>query len=589
MHGVGKNDISVDFISALTQPKLFTNSYIRTQTGQNSLFKKTVGSEEDFRYNKEEILGLPRAFGDASESVNATWAIAAILEHSRHYDAALKTISDAIGDVTDNTASSESFRTLHLLATIQSNLKDYEAAQKSITRAISRQDGISADHLRRAYITQAEIYTGLEKSDEAIESYEQARQASSSEPLRAKILRKEFDAWNKNGKAVELLKNKWTLQERLEWTTWNYDNRYGHLQDFEFSAIEANEPEFVVETYQEIISLLDNFDAGEPIRHNLAEWFFINGDDEGVRTQCLAVLDSTRNSNNGDTYRFTNEDPAWVMYCALCAMTDLIYEQFRATSDKATKAKLFEEAKGLMSRPLSRTVTLQASWQVHYIVTLARMARKLGPLHEFQDLLSKGFDATVEALMDDVAWNDEQNLDLLSKVLSCMDGLEREAQIALSARFSDLEPENESTADSDDEDNGSSSVDSDEEDEDDDPLPEDEGDLTGDSTGCAAPRCDVSWRAWKGRKIYQCVYCWVTILCESCYEKRMRYNDGVTIPPGDNFCGKNHKYLRSIDGWKGVKNGMVLIDGEEPFAFKDWLKELKEKKWPEAWERFWMG
>lgn len=591
MYGIGKNGISVFFLSAYTQLKLFTNSYMRTQTGQNSLFKKTLGSDEKLTYNPEEILGLPSAFGDTTKTVNGTWAIAAILEHSRHYDAALRTISDAIDDITDTTAGSESFRTLHLLATIQSNLKDYEVAQDSITRAISRRDGVSAGHLRRAYITQAEIYTGLEKSNEAIESYEQARQASSSEPLGGKILRKEFDAWNENGKAVELLKNKWTLQERIEWMTWNYENDYRHLQDFGISAIEADEPEFVVEMYHEIIRLLDHFDAGVPLRNNLAEWYFIYGYDKAIKTQCLAVLDSTRNSNNGDTYRFTNEDPAYTMYYALCALTDVIYEQFRATSDRAAKAKLFEEAKGLMSRPLAEAVALQKSWQVHYKVTLARMARKLGPLHEYEDLLNEGFDATVDALMDDVAWNDELSLDLLAKVLSGLDGLEREAQIALSARFSDLEPENESTADSDDEDDGSTSGDtsSDEENEDEDPLPDDEGDLTGYSTECAAPRCDVSWRAWKGRKIYRCIYCWDTILCENCYEKRMGYNGGVTIPPGDHFCGKNHKYLRPIDGWKGVKNGMVLIDGEEPFLFKDWLKELKEKKWPEAWERFWMG
>lgn len=273
----------------------------------------------------------------------------------------------------------------------------------------------------------------------------------------------------------------------------------------------------------------------------------------------------------------------------LCGLTDTIYGQFRATADRAAKAALFDEAKGLMSRPLARAVTLQKPYQVHYKVILARMARKLGPLHEFQDILNEGFNATVDALMDDVAWNDEMNLGLLSMVLSSLDGLEREAQIAVSTRFSDLEPEDEGPAAADEADGASTSSESDEEDEDEDPLPEDEGDLTGYASYCDGPRCKVTWRAWKGRKIYQCLYCWDTLLCEPCYEKRMGFNAGVTIPPGENFCGDNHEYLRLVDGWKGVKNGMVLIEGQEPFAFKDWLVELKEKKWPQAWEKFWMG
>lgn len=452
-------------------------------------------------------------------------------------------------------------------------------------------DGISADYLRDAYITQAEIYTDLEKTDEAIESYEQARQANSVEPLRGEILRKEFDVWKKNGKAVDLLKNKWTLQERLEWMTWNYPNDTTHHRNFMFAAIDANEPEFFVETYHEIISLLDHFDAGVPLRDHLVEWYYINGDDEASRAQCLAMLDSKLHTGNTDTYRFTNEDPEYTLYCALCALTDLIYEQFRATPERAAKAKLYEEAKGLMGRRLARDVTLQKTSQVHYKVTLARMARKIGPLHEFEDFLNQGFNDTIDALLDDVSWNDVWNLDLLAKVLSCLDGLEREAQIALSARFSDVQPEKESAADADDGEQGSDSGESDEEDDDGDvdSLPEDEGDLTEDATGCGRPRCEVSWRAWKGRKIYQCLYCWNMIFCEACYEKRVGYNAGAAIPAGEHYCGKDHKYLRCIDGWKGIKDGMVLIEGEEPFAFNDWVKELKEKKWPQAWEKFWMG
>lgn len=600
MYCFGKSCGGLARLIAQTYERQTINSNRCTQTGKSSLCKKTSGSEENIRYNEEEIIGISAAFDDVPKTGNAAWAIAAILEHSRHHSTALTTLTSALGDLEDIPANAENFRVLDLRATIQKRLHEYEAAQQSITRALSHQDGISPQQLRRAYITQAEIYTNLENTDEAIISYEKARQADSTEPLRGKVLRQEFDAWNNNSQAVDLVKIKWTLHERLEWMTWNYVNDTAHLTNFMFAAIDANELNFIVETYEEIISVLDQFDAGVPLRNSLAQWYVVSSKNlDLAKTESLVVLDSTLNSNNSEGYRFTNEDPEFVMYSALSRCTDIIYQQFRSTADRQLKAKLFEEAKGLMKRPLSRAVVLQKSWQIHHKIVLATMARKLGPLHEFEDTLGQAFSDILEALTDDIAWNDRGNLDLLSRVLSSLNGLEREAKIALSARFSEIEVEDEGDASDKDGEQGSAASDSDDsdddndddddDDDDNDPLPEDEGDLTEDYTYCAGSRCSVSWRAWQGRRAYQCVYCWDMLLCEACYEKRMQYNNGATIPTGDHFCGKNHKYISGpVDGWKGIKDGMVMIEGQEPFSFKSWLVEMKEKLWREAWENFWM-
>ena len=78
------------------------------------------------------------------------------------------------------------------------------------------------------------------------------------------------------------------------------------------------------------------------------------------------------------------------------------------------------------------------------------------------------------------------------------------------------------------------------------------------------------------------------MLCKACHDKRMRYIADGTILPGQHFWGKNHKGPVD-DRWKGIKNGTVLNEGEEPFASKDWLVELKEKKRQQAWDNFWMG
>jgi hypothetical protein len=44
-----------------------------------------------------------------------------------------------------------------------------------------------------------------------------------------------------------------------------------------------------------------------------------------------------------------------------------------------------------------------------------------------------------------------------------------------------------------------------------------------------------------------------------------------------------------VDGWKGIKNGEMHIEGQEPVKFDDFLKELEEIKWPKAWREFWVG
>jgi hypothetical protein len=53
------------------------------------------------------------------------------------------------------------------------------------------------------------------------------------------------------------------------------------------------------------------------------------------------------------------------------------------------------------------------------------------------------------------------------------------------------------------------------------------------------------------------------------------------------YCGKNHTYVKApVEGWKGVKNGVMRI-GTERIPFRDWLQELKDEKWPGAWNSFW--
>lgn len=515
------------------------------------------------------------------EKGTAAWAKAAILEDSQHHESALDVASKSLSSLE---ISLDRFRSHLLLATIQTSLDDNDNALTSIQQSLSMADGASRRLLREAYVKKAEIHAKLEDYDGAIESYGKARQSDPDELLKGDFLQNEFRVWHEKEKAMDLVKN-WTPYERLAAMTWEFAETDTHLLVFMKAAIKAGEGDLLVETYKQVIRLLDNFEAGAPLRVSLAQWYLMSDSSDAnlqlAKEQLLAVLDTP---STGDAFRFTNEWPADTLHTALSGATDAIYEQFRFTADRKRKKELLVEVQGLLDRELAHSVPLAQSWLVHWKVVVAKMVRKMGPASDYQQMLEQAFRDTLDALEDNVSWNDGASLVTLAEVLSSLAGLEREAQIALSAMFSKLDRHGE--GDSNEQDDGAE-----DDNEDAESLADNEGDLSGNIFLCNGD-CEPnrSWRSWKGRRMYQCLTCDDACLCEPCYQKRVEYNNGRRIPPGGNYCGKDHQYLVApIEGWRGIKDGIVTIQGEEPFSFKDWLKNLKEKKWQEAWRRYWLG
>jgi hypothetical protein len=90
--------------------------------------------------------------------------------------------------------------------------------------------------------------------------------------------------------------------------------------------------------------------------------------------------------------------------------------------------------------------------------------------------------------------------------------------------------------------------------------------------------------------LYTCLICAACDLCQECYDKRQKMNAGDTTVSWKSFCGQDHEYLKGpIEGWKGVKDGMIRIGDEEPVVFKEWLRGLREERWEAAWKEFWRG
>lgn len=306
------------------------------------------------------------------------------------------------------------------------------------------------------------------------------------------------------------------------------------------------------------------------------------------------------------------------------------------------------------------------------------MTRIVGQATEFQAIMQKTFVTCVEGLSDAVGWNDSSSFRLLAKVLACIDGLERDALIALSCQFSKVteEPATENETEAIKEDLPSAEVATTDdniavirENNSEEELVEsgresgavdaqihitettissttiedgvlkdsskiiieeasveavhDRGTLNTTDTTAAGPNIDMSkvalneevvppildeelggggglscdgecgrsWSKWEV-PIYFCFLCTNCDLCPTCYGKRMAQNRGEPTTYWRPYCGHNHRYAKGpIKGWKGIKGGVIRIEGEdgnvEEIKFQDWLKELKEERWAKAWENFW--
>jgi hypothetical protein len=44
-----------------------------------------------------------------------------------------------------------------------------------------------------------------------------------------------------------------------------------------------------------------------------------------------------------------------------------------------------------------------------------------------------------------------------------------------------------------------------------------------------------------------------------------------------------------IEGWHGVKDGKVMMEGEEPLEFKELLRQIRDELCKRAWDEFWQG
>ena len=104
--------------------------------------------------------------------------------------------------------------------------------------------------------------------------------------------------------------------------------------------------------------------------------------------------------------------------------------------------------------------------------------------------------------------------------------------------------------------------------------------------------CPRTFSDWTKGSVYMCLVCTNCDLCEECWTKRDRCNKGEEWKDWKRYCGDDHRYIRGpIKGWKGVKDGVLRLEGEDgketiEILFTQWVAGIQDR-WKEAWLGFW--
>ncbi|CAM1507730.1 Fc.00g045780.m01.CDS01 [Cosmosporella sp. VM-42] len=617
-------DLSTVLVSYRAAQKAFEmgkmNNLLVEQAAKNFQSSSSDHRSDQPLSEKQGALGIAGVFENLHMDAAAYYAVALVLFDYKHKVPAEVTCKKAL-DLCDQTVTR--VRCLDLMARIQLKRGHIDEAYKFMTDCMEHLDdeSLSASLKRWATITKARIEVERGEKDAAAASFAKARSLDPATLTPGDVLEEELEIFVEDEDRrpfIGRLKS-WSPLEKLGWIAWNYDdlgtNRHELLCDI---AVETREEDYVIEIYKEVIGYLDNVNAGAPLRIDLSKVYLqVCGDLDQTRKTLDEVLDS---SSMGWPYAVTEELPEDTLGTTINMQTDVLFRLFKESRDPVVKKKLLEEVKGLVTRPLALDVPPNSdTYILQRRIVLARMLLKLGPADEFQKTLQGVIHDCIEALRDNVGWNDADNLvllaaslDILAKAASegeILEKLGRVSRILLSARFSRLNPGprlDDSGYSEDD-----SSVSSEEEEEDDDvgdeesrfsgeadgvdeEPPTNEGDLDDPYSverycqGGCKPSKFFSW--WGGRVVYECITCFEGFLCEPCYEDLQADSRGEKPLKRRKYCGKDHDYIKGpIEGWQGVQNGKVVVEGEEPVEFDELLRQISEELCKEAWGSFWEG
>ncbi|KAL7788360.1 hypothetical protein V8C37DRAFT_388324 [Trichoderma ceciliae] len=578
--------------------------HVLVKQAQTNFDSKAGDLKEPLKRN-EAALGLEGLFEDVEIGASGYRVIASILLDCNDAESAEAVCQKAIYKTQE---TEEKVKVFELMARIHLRT-DSEKAYKDITCCIEDINGdtVSPELRRQVFITKARIEVQLKNDDEAALSYSKAKIANPNMLTTGDVLEEEINIFSKRQDKTQYIKRlmSWSPLERLTWLTWDYgsgtaSDRHSLLADV---AVITGENEFIIQMYEESIKYLDNVQAGAPLRIDLAYFYLLACDDaQKVRQVTDEVLDSR---SSGWRYAVTGDYPDYTLETAVELQSQAHYILFRDSDDPAVMNELLKAQQSLLTRPLALDVPPRSeTYLFQRQLALSRMYMKMGPAIEFQRCLQGMIDTCIERLCDKVGWNDADSLSQLATALNDLSNvvnngerLQRMARILVSARFSRLIPIPDES-DANNEDLGNKKTDegideaSDSNDEAEGDLSQDEGDLGNDEDVeiycCGVCSPTVKFSRWGSSVGYQCLTCYFCFLCQGCFDKLHDRADGETAPKHKKYCEKQFGHIKGpIEGWRGVKNGKVMLEGEDPVEFTEILRHIQDELCKEAWKDFW--
>ncbi|KAF4834555.1 hypothetical protein CGCTS75_v003096 [Colletotrichum tropicale] len=544
------------------------------------------------------ILGL--FVEDVTPDASGHRATAEVLLKTGYLEPAEKTCRTALQLC--NPSNPEWYRASSVLCDILLQAKKNEDAHQFAGGAVS-QLWIKEipGHLKRTVCTTyARAHTELRNFDSALQYYAEAKKSDPDGTTPASDLVAELSVFYQKADQAGYIKalRSWTLLERITWLASNYategEDRIALLCDI---AVQTGEKQFIVEFYEQVVAFLDNLDAGTPLRLDLAVVYF-----EACKDAEKALNTLNEIFDSHDTvfvYPITSVTPVWVMRMALTLMTNVQVELFRQSRDPIYKAERLQSLSSLMERPLSLHIPhISPIDTISYRIGLSYMYWVMGPKATFEETLRKLFKESFEGLSDSIKWNDgtyvwtlTQALALLSRALGNDDTLRRYARIVGSALLSRLTRSQEDDNSAGGKQKVSHVTEGDEQGSED-SSHEDEGDLLSDSWYTCGGFCSPArpFRRWGDGSAYLYITFETGMICEECQTECDAMKRGEGTGKARYFHGIGHDYVKlPVEGWRGVKNGMLRLDGEEPVLFNDFLKKLQTEVIENAWGRLWSG
>ncbi|KAF4995949.1 hypothetical protein FGRMN_4804 [Fusarium graminum] len=542
--------------------------------------------------DREIILCLQVLFEDICVSACSYRAIASLLLNCDDRASAQKMCQKAI-DIAE--VMEERLKASELMATICMKT-DVEAAYNNIISSlgyIAESSAVSLDLERRLLITKARIEVLMENQDEAANSFAKARTIDPTALTTGDILSEEINIFGEDNDKWRVINTlmTWRPLERLAWITWKFNKDEAEERSLLLieAAVHTGKHDLIIGIYKEAIEYLDNVQAGAPLRIDLG-FFYLEVCDDAQKAKDVTdeILDSRYSKLR---YPVTRASPNYILELAIELQSQANNILFRDSDDPAIMSELLNAQEGLLERPLALDVPpTSETFLFQMDLTLSRMYAKMGPAVKFQTKLQAMIDKCIERLRDKVGWNDADSLAQLATALSDLsivvkhgEELKRVATILVSAQFSVLTVTEDEAAKYVE---GKIAAGQDTQSE---SSEEGLGDPADVERQCVGPcKPNTTFSRWGTSVGYQCLTCYFCFLCEECYGKLDDLSNELKERKYPKYCEKQFGHIKApIEGWRGVKNGKVMIEGEEPVSFTQLLDNIQGDLCKEAWKDFW--